>query len=224
MTLLQWLLVGHLAVFGAWFGTDLGTFYLSRRVIDPSIEVPTRAVVARNMLGIEVIARLCLPTMLALGLALSIEAGYLDLATSMLWVILVVWAAWIGVIWTLYKRGGEVVGGLGRFDLLFRAAVCLALWFAGIATAFSDDGPFGPDWLGAKVMLFALIMTAGIIIRFALKPFSAAFGSLVAEGSSPAREAAMAGALRRAQPLVGVIWISLALSLILAVGRQVPWS
>jgi hypothetical protein len=221
--LFQWLLVGHLAVFGAWFGTDLGTFYLSRRVIDPSIEVPTRAVIARNMMGIEVIARLCLPTMLALGLALSIEAGYLDLSTSMLWVILVAWAAWIALIWTLYQRGGEVVGALGKLDLVFRAAVCLALWFAGIASAFTDDGAFTQNWLGAKVVLFAVIMTSGIIIRFALKPFSAAFGTLVSEGSSPEREAAMAGALRRAQPLVGVIWISLALSLILAVGRQVPW-
>ena len=224
MSFYQWLIVGHIAVFGIWFGTDLATFYLSRRVINPEIEVPTRAVMASSMLGIEVVARLCLPTMLALGLSLSIEVGYLDLADGMIALVWALWAAWLALIWTIHRQdAGELAGLLANVDLGVRALVCAGLWVLGTMSAFQFDGPFSGYWVGTKVLLFALIMTTGITIRFMLKPFSAAFGELVAHGSSPEREGAMAAALKRAQPLVGLIWGSLALSLIVAVAQRVPW-
>jgi hypothetical protein len=225
MSLYQFLLISHIAVFGVWFGTDLATFALSGKVLDTSSSVETRRVLAGSMLGVEVIARLALPTMLALGLCLSIEAGYLDLARWWQAVFALGAAAWVALVWTIHRSGGGELGSrLAGFDLVVRSVICAVLWVVGLWSAFSFDGPFLGKWLGAKVTLFALIMTCGITIRFMLRPFSPAFAALVAEGTSPEREAAMSGSLRRARPLVVVIWASLLSATALAVTQNVPWS
>jgi hypothetical protein len=225
MTLFQFLLVAHIAVFGVWFGTDLATFFLSRKVLDTDYGVDTRRVLAGSMLGVEVIARLALPTMLALGLCLSIEVGLLDVARSWQIPIALVAAAWVAMVWTIHRSGGGELGSrLAGFDLVVRSVICAVLWVVGLWSAFGQDGPFLGQWLGAKVTLFALIMTCGIAIRFMLRPFAPAFAELVSEGPTPEREATMAGSIRRARPLVVVIWVSLLSATALAVTQNVPWS
>jgi hypothetical protein len=213
-------LILHILVFGAWLGTDLATFYLSRRVLDTGTEVPTRAHLAKVMLGVEVIARLCLPTTLVLGLTLSIDLGYLAVAQ---WWILPVWllgGLWVAMVWAIHRDGGT--GGpavaLTGLDLWVRSAVCLAVLAAGVVTVV-DGEPFSVLWLGIKLLAFGTIMAIGIRVRFLLRPFSAAFGRLVVEGSSPEREAAVRVALRRAHPYVIGIWAMLALAVSMAVVR-----
>jgi hypothetical protein len=223
MTLAQLAKIAHISVFAVWFGTDLATFYLSRRVIDTEIPIPTRTVLARSMMGIEVLARLCLPTMLALGLTLSIEGGQLDVPRGWLAAIWAVWAIWVGAVWLIHRQPGELAGTLATGDLVFRSMVCVVLWIAGVRSAFGD-GPFIPQSLGAKVTLFAVIMTCGIAIRFLLRPFGPAFAKLAADGPDPVQEATMSASIRRAQPLVAVIWVSLLLATTLAVVKEVPWS
>ena len=225
MTQQQLFLIGHVVVFGVWFGTDIATFILSRRVLDPSIDLVARRGLAGAMTSIEVIARLCLPTMLALGLSLSVGAGLLDLADGWIAVIWILTAAWLWLIWTVHRASGasELSSRLAMVDLVVRSVLCIGLWVAGIVSLVSGAGPFVGDWLGVKVLLFALIMTCGIAIRFLLRPFAAAFGALVAQGSTPDRESALAGSLRVAQPLVGVIWGSLLVATVLGVTRMLPW-
>lgn len=213
-------LILHILVFGAWLGTDLATFYLSRRVLDTATEVPTRAHLAKVMLGVEVIARLCLPTTLVLGLTLSIDLGYLAVEQ---WWILPVWllgGLWVAMVWAIHRDGGT--GGpavaLTGLDLWVRSAVCLAVLAAGVVTVV-DGEPFSVLWLGIKLLAFGTIMAIGIRVRFLLRPFSAAFGRLVAEGSSPEREAAVRVSLRRAHPYVIGIWAMLALAVSMAVVR-----
>ena len=225
MTLHQLLLVAHIAVFGVWFGTDVATFTLSRRVLDPSLEVGTRRTLAGAMMSIEVIARLSLPVMLALGLCLAVDGGLLDLPRWTIGLFAALGLVWSGTVWTIHRAGGGELGStLSTVDLVVRSLVCVALWVTGIMSAVGGDGPFVGQWLGAKVTLFAVIVTCGIAIRVMLRPFAGAFAALVADGSSPEREAAAAAPVRRAQPLVVVIWACLLGSLLLAVTQSVPWS
>lgn len=228
MNLYESLKVAHVVVFAVWFGTDLATFYLSRKVVDASIEVPARRVVATAMLGVEILARLCLPTMLALGLSLSIEGGHLNLDRGWIAAIWVATAGWVTMVWTIHLQshrgqGGELAGRLALVDLGLRSVICASLWITAIWSLSVDDGPFTPPWLAAKVLLFAVIITCGIAIRFLLRPFAAAFGRLVADGSNDATESAMSLAIRRAQPLVGAIWFCLLGATVLGVLQRLPW-
>ena len=225
MTSLELYLIGHVVVFGIWFGTDIATFILSRRVLDPSLDMISRRGLASAMTSIEIIARLCLPTMLALGLSLAMTQGLLDVSTGLVPVIWVAAIAWLALIWTVHSRSGasELDSRLAMVDLVVRSVICVVLWIVGVWSLVSGTGPFLKDSLSVKVLLFALIMTCGITIRFLLKPFATAFGDLVANGSSPPCEAALAASLRRAQPLVGVIWVSLLAATALGVTGMLPW-
>jgi hypothetical protein len=228
--LVDWLVIGHVVVFAAWFGTDLATFYLSGRVLDPALDLPVRGAVASAMMGVEVIARLCLPTMGALGISLAVERGYLDVTRGVLIPLWVVTALWVGMVWTIHRSAragahGELASTLALVDLSVRSVVAITLWTLGLMTVLAaDGGPFSVDWMGAKVLLYALIITSGIVIRFLLQPFGPAFGALMA-GEEPERnEAAMNRSLNRARPFVLVIWASLLSAAALGVLGRFPWS
>ncbi len=226
MTWPQFVLLSHIVVFGIWFGTDVATFTLSRRVLDPALDVIARRGLAGAMTSIEVIARLCLPTMLALGLTLSIESGLLDLGRGWLVPIWLVAAGWVALVWTVHRSSGasELDSRLAMIDLVLRSTICVALWVTGIWSLASTSGPFLTDSLAVKVVLFAVIMTSGITIRVLLRPFATAFGAIVTQGSTPEREQALGASLRRAQPLVGVIWVSLLAAAALGVTGALPWA
>ncbi|MFM8564080.1 MAG: hypothetical protein ACKOCE_09390 [Acidimicrobiia bacterium] len=207
----EWLLVAHIVVFAAWFGTDLATFTLSRRVVSSSAAPATRVAIAGAMMSVEIFARLCLPLAFGTGVLTAEERGWIDWG----WVagaIGVVAPLWSISVWLIH-RGSTV---LARVDLWWRSAVAVGVWVAAIASLVNDD-PIGVRWLAVKLVCFAVIITSGIVIRFILRPFSVAFGQILAEGSTPEREAIVAGSIGRAQPFVVVIWASLLVAAALAV-------
>ena len=209
----EWLLVAHVVVFAAWFGTDLATFTLSRRVVSSSTAPASRAAIAGAMMSVEIFARLCLPLAFGTGVLTAEERGWIDWG----WVagvIGVVAPLWSVAVWLIH-RGSTV---LARVDLWWRSLVAVGVWVAAISSLASDD-PIGVRWLAVKLVCFAVVITSGIVIRFVLRPFSVAFGQILAEGSTPEREAIVAGSIRRAQPFVVVIWASLLVAAAMAVAQ-----
>ena len=209
----EWLLIAHVVVFAAWFGTDLATFTLSRRVVSSSTAPASRAAIAGAMMSVEIFARLCLPLAFGTGVLTAEERGWIDWG----WVagaIGVVTPLWSVAVWLIH-RGSTV---LARADLWWRSLVAVGIWVAAISSLASDD-PIGVRWLAVKLVCFAVVITSGVVIRFILRPFSVAFGQILAEGSTPEREAIVAGSIRRAQPFVVVIWASLLLAAAMAVAQ-----
>lgn len=209
----EWLLIAHVVVFAAWFGTDLATFTLSRRVVSSSTAPVSRAAIAGAMMSVEVFARLCLPLAFGTGVLTAEERGWIDWG----WVagaIGVVAPLWSIAVWLIH-RGSTL---LARVDLWWRSIVAVGVWVAAISSLASDD-PIGVRWLAVKLVCFAVIITSGIVIRFVLRPFSVAFGQILAEGSTPEREAIVAGSIQRAQPFVIVIWASLLVAAAMAVAQ-----
>jgi hypothetical protein len=220
MTLSQLFIALHVIIFAAWFGTDIATFTISRKVVSPDQSPQTRLVLAGVMLQIEVFARLCLPTMLGTGMFLAQRGGYVNWASWFQWLALGVGLAWAGWVWRIYKAGhGTVSNSLIRFDLGWRFALAALLFGVGILSLITGDSPVGSRWLALKICLFATVLSCGIAIRFLLRPFSAAFGAIVAEGSTPERESALQAAIARAQPFVMVIWTCLLLAAVLGVAK-----
>lgn len=210
MSAAQWGIVAHVIVFGAWFGTDLATFALSRRVVNSSIEPSARLVLASAMMSVEVVARLCLPCTLGTGVFIAQQLGWVSWPSWIGIAALIAAASWAGLVWTIHRSGEQAIGArLTRIDLAIRSVICAGLWAIVVWSSATDNGPVRVNWLILKVALFALVMTCGISIRFLLRPFSAAFGAIVANGSTPEREIQLQRAIRTAQPFVVVIWASL---------------
>jgi len=209
----EWLLIAHVVVFAAWFGTDLATFTLSRRVVSSSTAPASRAAIAGAMMSVEIFARLCLPLAFGTGVLTAEERGWIDWGwvAGVLGVVAPLWSV---AVWLIH-RGSTV---LARVDLWWRSLVAVVVWVAAISSLASDD-PIGVRWLAVKLVCFAVVITSGIVIRFVLQPFSVAFGQILAEGSTPEREAIVAGSIRRAQPFVVVIWASLLVAAAMAVAQ-----
>lgn len=209
----EWLLIAHIIVFATWFGSDLATFTLSRRVVSSSTAPVSRAAIAGAMMSVEIFARLCLPLAFGTGVLTAEERGWIDWG----WVAAVIGVVaplWSIAVWLIH-RGSTM---LARVDLWWRSAVAVGVWVAALASLVSDV-PIGVRWLAVKLVCFAVIITSGIVIRLILRPFSVAFGQILSDGSTPEREAIVARSIRRAQPFVVVIWASLLVAAAMSIAQ-----
>lgn len=204
-------LTAHVVLFALWLGTDMATFSLSRRLVNP--EHAARGVIAQALVSIEVVARLCLPLMLGTGVVAANERGWIAIAPWS-WVVGGGCLAWSAMVWAIHRGRAVLV----PVDLGLRSAVAVGSWVTAIGTLAGDS--FLPtDWLGAKMLCFAVIVTCGIVIRLVLRPFNAAFATIATSGSTPELEARAAGSIRRAQPFVVVIWAALVLAAAMAIAK-----
>ncbi|HYC03276.1 MAG TPA: hypothetical protein VED40_08295 [Azospirillaceae bacterium] len=209
MDLYTLLLLAHILLFVYWLGGDLGVYYSSGYISRPSVTPATRAVVAKIMLALDMTPRICLVLMLPVGVTLSHRLGVLalpDWAIPVLWVLSIFWLA---MVWTIYVREHQPLAhSLTRVDWVVRLSVIAAL-LAVAVLGLIGQGPVTGGWISLKILIFALIIASGLAIRVMLKPFGAAFGRLMKEGSNPEIEAELAASLARVKPPVLVIWAGL---------------
>lgn len=217
----QWLLVAHVVVFAIWFGTDLATFTLSRRVVSPTTTPQIRAAVAGGMMSVEIFARLCLPLAIGSGVLTAEDRGWIDWG----WISGAVGIAaplWSIAVWVIHASGPRIARRVASVDLIWRIAVAATLWVLAIwSLAANPDGPVSTRWLAVKLLCAAVIVSSGIAIRFLLRPFNTAFAEVLADGSSPEREATIADSIRRAQPFVVLIWAGLLVAATMGIAQPV---
>ncbi len=212
MTTILALKLLHLLAFVYWLGGDLGTFYSSRFVVDPKLSPPQRATALKIMLGCDQGPKLAMPLIFAIGWSLSLRMGFIaapgwtELA---IWLVALAWFA--NVNWLFFTDNAAAKAKVQQIDLWFRIGVVAVLVALGLMTLLGN-GPFGPDWLAAKILIFAGLVACGIWIRIQLKPFVPAFGALMTAGSTPQTEATLSRSLARCRPAVYLIWLGLTLN------------
>ncbi|MFD6107663.1 hypothetical protein ACFWFQ_33935 [Nocardia salmonicida] len=210
-----WWIVLHLTLFVFWLGGDLGVFYSSRSVIDPALSPPARATALTIMSGLDLAPKICLVLFLPSGFTLmALEphgASLFGIALFPWWSVVLVWifaAGWLALAVQAHRTHGKVAS-VRRADLTIRIAVIAAMAGAG-GYALLVSEPFGvttnPRWLGAKILLYTLAIAAGLGIRMTLRPFGAAFGTLMTEGSSEAVERTLRRSVDGCLPYVWLIW------------------
>lgn len=199
----------HLIAMVYWLGGDLGTFYSSRFVVDPKLSPAQRHTALKIMLGCDQGPKLCMPLIFAIGWSMSTQIGLMAapaFVEVLVWIVALGWFANVNYLY--FTQNQQAKARIAQIDLWFRVGVVALLVTLGVASLFGK-GPFGADWLAAKVLVFAALVACGIYIRIQLKPFVAAFGQLMAKGSSPDVEATLSRALARCRPPVYLIWTGL---------------
>ena len=195
-----------------WLGGDLGTFLASRQVVRRDLGVEARRVALKIMLACDQGPRLAMPAVFTLGWQMAVALGLL---ASPAWLNACVWivgVAWFVVVLVLHRQEGKPFAArLATFDFRFRVLVMILIaaaagWGLAGAPYLLDDR------IGWKMLIFAGLMGCGVMIRWHLKPFAAAFASLVADGGSDAVNGALEGSLARCRPYVMAIWLGLFVS------------
>ena len=199
------LLYVHVLALVYWLGGDLGTFLSSRHVLRSELGVESRQTAFKILMECDMGPRLAMPIILGSGchLAALRWPNVLPAEVALLGWLLV--AIWIGLIAAIHSPMGHRTPSLTQWDLRLRFAVVIGLLGAsayGLTVGL-------PGWIALKIAVFAVLVACGIAVRFALKPFAIAYTSMVNEGASDARNAAMITHMGVVRRYVWVIWIGL---------------
>jgi len=222
-TLHSWAILLHIILFAYWLGGDLGVFYSSRFILKPELSAEARGVAVKVMHVVDMSPRICLVLFLPSGVTLMAadELGrdlFYGWPPAAVWVLSLAWL-WL-VIADYRRRPGRFGDAVHRTDFAVRGALVAGLLGAAAYTFVAEE-PFGvtsnPKWLAGKVAAYALCIAGGLMIRVKLRPFGAAWGTLLAKGSSPEVERDIRGAVQGSIPYVLLIWALVVVAAVLGV-------
>ena len=196
----------HILVLVYWLGGDLGAFYASRLLVDPQRPPEARAAAANILMNVDMAPRMGLIFAFPTGFALAVSRGWIDVDPVWIAAAFALAALWALAAWLVHLKTGPH-GLAGRFDTAVRAVALIGLIAAAVQ---SLAGLYElPLFLALKLLLLALAIACGLMIRRALKPFGPAFAQLVAGKGDTATDAAIAASLAQAKPYVLIIWAAL---------------
>jgi hypothetical protein len=203
----QLMLLLHLLIGGYWLGGDLGVFYIAGKIADPKQPLAVRLFSAKSMMLLDMIPRSCLILALGTGVTLATRMGFLPL-DGWLWLVWVFTAAWMGLAWTAFLKEHSPLGHrITQIDFYLRLVVLAACVAAGF-DALTEGGYIAPGgWLGAKLILFAGIISMGLLVRIQLRPFGPLFGKVASGTATDSEQLALKRLVDRVKLPVLCIWV-----------------
>ncbi len=199
----------HIVCFVYWLGGDLGTFYASRFVVRSDLSNESRSTALTIMMGCDQGPRFAMPLILPLGLHLAHITGLFAVSEVWLmvtWLLAAVWAITVMVLH--FAHGKAFIPALTQFDFYFRAVMIAGLLGVSIYALLTGN-ILKADWLATKLLIFALLVGCGLMIRVGLKPFMTGWGKLMSGDGSEAVNQQIQGAIANCRPYVYAIWVGL---------------
>ncbi|MCH8489022.1 MAG: hypothetical protein LAT81_03695 [Oceanicaulis sp.] len=193
----------HILVLVYWLGGDLGAFVASRIVADPARPPAGRAAAAKILMDVDMAPRMALIFAFPTGFALAVYENWLPIGA--IWIIpaFALALVWAVAAWMVHLKSGP--DGLAkRLDMAIRLAALIG--FAGAGAAGLAGLIALPLFMAGKLLLLALAVFAGLMIRRMLAPFGPAFGQIAAGQGDDAANATVRTSLSKARIWVFVIW------------------
>lgn len=199
----------HIIAFVYWLGGDLGTYVASNYAISRQVQPEARRVALKIMLACDQGPKLAMPLIVVLGIHMSSIMGLLHLPP---WGIALVWAVglyWLSVVLVLYFNEGKAfTATLSKLDLYFRLLIFFGLILWSVVSFFVE-GFISADWVAYKLLIFAVLVGCGIMIRLNLKPFIPAFSRMLTDGPSDSVNDRIHHSMMACRPYVYTIWLGL---------------
>ncbi|PPR79750.1 MAG: hypothetical protein CFH01_00241 [Alphaproteobacteria bacterium MarineAlpha2_Bin1] len=211
----------HILLFVYWLGGDLGVFYSSRFRNSPKYDIKTRQLIAKITSNIDMAPKTTMVLMIPIGFSL-VAINNLWIFPN--WIIIFFWIfgiAWLILVWFLHlTKNAEKKAPWTKFDLILRYCLCSVLVIISV-TSFFNNYPLLENWLALKVLLFALTIFCGIMIRISAKPYILAFGKMTLEGSSPEIEKVITESAAKARRWVKAIWFLISIAAFIGIWKPI---
>lgn len=204
--------MAHLLCLVYWLGADLGVFYSSFFVADENRSPEVRVAAAKILFTLDFAPRISMPLMLATGVHLASLMGVLkvpDMVVSATWILCLGWLAMVLAIHFL--SGKPAQQRLITIDFAFRVVVIAVLLAFPLYVLAYEPGMLR-DWAAYKLIVFALMVFCGLMIRIKLRRFTPAFKNLVLGKHDTGDSQAVSRSLSSTRPYVIAIWIGLLLN------------
>jgi hypothetical protein len=180
----------HILLFAYWLGADLGVFLGGGWMSRPGLSVAERNRIRDLVMAIDVAPRIALVLMLPVGFSLALAWGAPLPAGALppLWAASVAWIA--ALLWLHFAHGHRLAGLVLKADLALRLLVLAGMVVLGVRGLAS--GGAVPPWLAVKFLLFAAVISDGVVLRW------------ISSQWRPAIERQMAGDIVRAEEMLRV--------------------
>lgn len=181
----------HVLLMVFWLGTDIGVFIAGLRFMDPRRSLEERAAVINLGMVIDRYPRICFVAILPVGLQIAYLRGLVPaLSVNLLalaWALSAVWMT--AVIATMRLQGKAAARPWQVLERWFRIVGFLG--FAGLGIAGWTHDLIVPGWLAGKLLGFGTICLCALLLERAFAPVAVTFAAILAQGSTPEREAAL---------------------------------
>jgi hypothetical protein len=231
MSLYDLLIIFHLLLFVYWLGGDMGVFYSSGMAVDPKLSNSARVTAAKIMVDLDFVPRICMTLMLTVGGLLSSYNGVEHPQWQTIGFILM-GPGWLAMVVYLHVAHGTPLSKIiTKIDFWFRwFLVIYLIWSVGYSFAFTDKLADAP-WVGAKLIVFAVMVFCGLMIRVYIPGYIQGIVALRQQADQPSMSQemndTMLSSLAKCRPFVLAIWAGLFIECYLGVvkpGGKVPVS
>lgn len=201
----------HQALFVFWLGPDIGVYLWSKKLTNTEITPAQRVAAGRIMPVISIISLACMSLMLTVGGILTEIRGIEHPWWQMVGIVALgpVWLAL--TLLTFFRAGSDAGAKLAQYDIWFRwiviASVLVSVGFATL-TGRLDEVP----WVTGKLLLFAVLVFFGIMVRTRLAPVTTAIEELEQGGPTPEIDQRLATAVGGARTFMLASWVALAIA------------
>lgn len=208
--ILRWL---HILAMVYWLGGEWGVFQTSYKVCNPTLSYDERMRHMDTAYRIDVMARTGIIALLPLGLHMGYLWGMHAYGGGWLVGMWIVFAAWFALTWTAFaKRKTPMSDRLYKIEDWTRYLLIPTLIVVSI-TSFMGMGPFvtgeGQNWYTAKVLVYALALCIGVVLRWVMSEWHTHFRTL-ADGPNAAVEASLARSITIGRGVAYLYWIMIA--------------
>ncbi|RMF12707.1 MAG: hypothetical protein D6763_00190 [Alphaproteobacteria bacterium] len=210
----------HILIFVYWLGGDLGVYMAAGYVARRDLAFDERMRFLKLLMTLDMVPRYCLILMLPVGFQLATSLGYLDLSGVHMALIWIMAAAWLALVRTLHKQEKTTTGEkLRKLDMGIRYVVLGALLLAG-GLGLTTGYPVAAPWLAIKLILFAGVMTLGLLLRRCVAKWMTGF-RLLGEDKEKAEDLITEGR-RTAAGYARLLWALLMIMGFLGVAKPMP--
>ncbi len=199
-----------------WLGPDIAVFMWSRTAVNPALATEQRIAAGRMMAVIDLVPRVCLALFLTVAGILSETYGVTHPWWQMAGIVLLgpVWLVLVLGAWM--KRGTDMGATLAKYDLWMRAALVVGIPIS-VAYATLTGRLADTPWITAKLLILAVIILFGLLMRLRLRAFFEGIDKLESDGPSAQGDAMMATSLKRMRPFMHIIWLLLLTAALLGI-------
>jgi hypothetical protein len=209
----------HLLVPIYWLGGDLGAFYSARFLLDTRRPVGERMMALTILNNIDMAPRTTLILAFPTGFSLAVVKGWVPVGHVWLGLVWVAFAAWLALAWAVHLRHGPQGAALKRMDIVLRYVVLAALTGSGLAGLLGVIAL--PLFISAKLLLLALCIAIGLLVRVQLVPLFPAIIAMKTHGATPESDATIKTVLGKTTPTVQCLWVVVLVACAFGLGTPV---
>ncbi len=196
----------HLLLFAFWLGTDMGTYYSSKFVVNPKLTPGQRTTALHILLGCDLGPRVAMPLVTPTGLHMASLMGIAKVSTvglASIWTISILWL--VLVLAAHFSKNEPLKKKLKTIDFWIRPILVIGIGAVAIYNLIYPTHLMAP-FLNYKLLVLSGLILCGLGIRRQLAKFTPAFVALVSGNETAETNDILKKRMDNCLPYVYGIW------------------